>query len=787
MRVTIAIGAVAAAMIMAAVPAWAQAAPRGTRGAGLAADRPQAAHGTHLARRPARDRKVIIIVADTATWGDYTSEHAPFLRHWLRQGAVGLMNTRVQGVPSPAAAYLTLGAGSRASAEQDLSLAELAVNHDERCGDRSGRDLFRARMGRDLREGIGYLGLPSVLAENAQAAYPLRLGLLGEALRNAGLVAAAVGNADGLDSYRRQVVTIVMDETGRVPLGDVGAHSALRAAPSAVPQTDYAALRRAFERVLPRASVIAVETGDLSRLAQASSLFMPAAMARRRLEAVERMDSFVRYVARRMAGHPWRLYLVTPSAMALASQRADVLTPVAVWGEGICPGLLTSPTTRRAGVVANIDLAPTMLRFLLVPVPPEAVGRPMEAASRANGAPLQDLLALQQQQQRLEASRPYVLDRAAVIIVALLALTALLLILAGPASSGLLVTLRAAGLLILAFPLAALVVPAQAFASPALVLLLIAGVTVIAALVARALGHWDAPWAWLAGGFSLALLADTILGGKGLVESSVLGYSVTVGSRYYGLGNEFGGALIAAAPLAIAGGLGSRHPSRGQSAILALALTCVVIILGHPSMGTNLGIAVPAALGFGLTMLGMSSARRKWRHRVIAAVAAAAALVAILVANRLVDAAHQTHIGLALEAARRGGLAEMMEAFSRRMDRNLMLVRHSSATWLLVSALAVLASAAMGRSRALSEVAGERSAFAAALVGASVASAVAFFVNDSGVAAAAWGFVVIAGALMYVVFDWRLRQGGLTREPYVSARPRISEPEPIGPAQERLT
>jgi len=764
MRVIIAIAAVAAMMPVLAWPAQAQ-----------------------VARQSAHDRKVIIIVADTATWREYTSEHAPFIRHWLRECAVGLMNTRVQGVPTPAAAYLTLGASSRAAAEADPELAELALNYDERYGDRSGGDLFRGRMGRDLHQGIGYLGLPSVLAENGQAMYPLRLGLLGQALRDAGLQAAAVGNADASDGYRRQIAAIVMDHTGRVPFGDVGADTLARATRSAVPQTDYAALRAAFERALRRASVIAVETGDLSRLAEESGLFMPNALARLRLEAVGRIDPFMRYVVGRMTGHPWRLYLVTPSAVATPSQRADVLTPVAAWGEGIPRGLLTSPTTRCAGVVANIDLALSVLRFLDVPVPPEAVGRPMEVAPAASGQALQYVVALQEQQRRLEASRPYVLDRAVVIIVAVFVLAGLLLILGGPVSSGLLSALREAGLLILAFPLAALVVPAQVSASSAVVLLLIVGVTVIAAFAARALGRWAPPWAWLAGGFSLALLADSTLAGKGLVESSVLGYSVTVGSRYYGLGNELGGGVIAAAPLAIAGWLGSRRPSRGQSAILAVALACAVLILGHPNMGTNLGIAVPAALGFALTILAMSSARIGWRHVVIAIIAAAVALVVVVAVNRAVSGAHQTHIGLAVEAIRRGGLGHVTEAFSRRMERNLMLVRHSSATWLLVSALVVMVGAAMGRSRALSEVAGERSALAAALIGVSVASAVAFFVNDSGVAAAAWGFAVIAGALMYIVFDWRLRQGGMTRDGYASARRRITEAAPTQPQPERVT
>jgi hypothetical protein len=137
------------------------------------------------------------------------------------------------------------------------------------------------------------------------------------------------------------------------------------------------------------------------------------------------------------------------------------------------------------------------------------------------------------------------------------------------------------------------------------------------------------------------------------------------------------------------------------------------------------------------------------------------AVAVVLAINWPGAGANPTHIGLAIKSILRGGLPEMAQIFSRRMARNLVLVRHSSTTWILVSALIVAAGSVAGRSRALSEQAQRNPLLGGALVGAAVASAVAFFVNDAGVAAAAWGFAVIAGTLMYAVFDWRLRQGGI--------------------------
>src|SRR5690606_15289403 len=49
------------------------------------------------------------------------------------------------------------------------------------------------------------------------------------------------------------------------------------------------------------------------------------------------------------------------------------------------PGLLTSSTTRRTGMISNIDLAPTLLDRMGAEVPDEMMGRPMKVVTGNNG------------------------------------------------------------------------------------------------------------------------------------------------------------------------------------------------------------------------------------------------------------------------------------------------------------------------------------------------------------------------------------------------------------------
>lgn len=711
---------------------------------------------------PARDRKVIIIVADTATWEEYASPSAPFLREWLERCAVGLMNARTAGRGTPAAAYLTLGASSRVAAEYDPGLAQVALDYGEPYEGCTAQTVLLARTGTRLPPGaVAYLGLPSVQRENEEAMYPLRLGLLGQALRQAGLKAAAIGNADLPDEYGRQIAGLVMDEAGIVPLGDVGPRMDARAPECEPPvMTDYDNLMRAFAAVIGEASVIAVETGDLSRISQRLDLLTPKRMEQERRAAIARMDGFVRRVVGMMSGRPWRLYLVTPRALFIPGERQVLLTPIAAWGEGIAPGLLTGPSTRRPGVVANVDLAPSVLQYLGVSTPPEAVGRPMTVTAARGGDAVAHTMRLEREQERIEEGRPYVLQRASALIVAVFTVIAVLLILAGPIPPGVMAGLREVAGLVMAFPLAALIVPGSAASDPLLVFLMMLAVTVALYAGFRALRGWAPLWAWLAGAFAVVLCAD-LVSGQNLVLRSLLSYSAAVGARYYGLGNELGGVLLAAVPLALAGWLGVREASRGRRLIAVVILAGVVIIIGYPAAGANFGIAIPAALGYGLTALGLYQRQLKARHVFIAVAIAVAAALAVAAANWLIGGQGRSHIGRAVEAVQRGGVVEMMTIFGRRAAFNWTLARHSIATWVLVSALAVLAGATLGRGRALLEQAQAGSPLAAALMGAGIASAASFILNDSGVLAAAWGFALIAAAVTHVTFDWRLRQGGM--------------------------
>jgi len=152
--------------------------------------------------------RLLIVVVDKVTWHDLLAEEvrAPTLRRLAQEGAPGMMCVRAaRGFGGE---YATLGAGSRAGSKLDpvtrTSAEANAFQATERVGGVDAARAFRARTGWATDgNAIVHLGIGELLQQNEDASYPLQLGLLGAALRRAGIRVAVIGNADTADALHR--------------------------------------------------------------------------------------------------------------------------------------------------------------------------------------------------------------------------------------------------------------------------------------------------------------------------------------------------------------------------------------------------------------------------------------------------------------------------------------------------------------------------------------------------------------------------------------------------------
>ena len=118
--------------------------------------------------------------------------------------------------------------------------------------------------------------------------------------------------------------------------------------------------------------------------------------------------------------------------------------------------------------------------------------------------------------------------------------------------------------------------------------------------------------------------------GARLIKGSPLGYDVISGARFYGIGNEYMGALVGAACI---GGacLIERFVRYGRWVVwgVLLCLAVVLSVLALPWWGANVGGAVSAFAAFGILAMLVTMHSITWR-RVVAMTAVLAVLLAAI-------------------------------------------------------------------------------------------------------------------------------------------------------------
>ncbi|MGH2661085.1 MAG: hypothetical protein ACRDHS_15880, partial [Actinomycetota bacterium] len=249
------------------------------------------------------------------------------------------------------------------------------------------------------------------------------------------------------------------------------------------------------------------------------------------------------------------LVIVVAAAPTKAmQQRGDTVTPVVLaqgapeelLDGGSGPAGLTSRTTRRAGLVSNVDIAPTVLHFLGVPIPAGMIGAPIRAA----GEPPTDL-----HRRYLEYRRVVEPVGFAGLALALASLVGGLAVVFGPwrPSPRLARWVAVAGLASVALMVAMLPVSLlPAYAWPAAVAALAAAAAALTATALRLEGARPRVAVTVVAVVGLILVVlDGVLGWpSGLTP--LLGGSALEGERFFGLGNTFAGFVLAGVVLGAA-------------------------------------------------------------------------------------------------------------------------------------------------------------------------------------------------------------------------------------------
>ncbi len=734
--------------------------------------------------------QVILLTLDKITLRDLLCHAGPELKAILERSAVALMNVNTAGNPGTDSGYLTLGAGSRLLGNWTTGQA---FNREESLSGEGTVEALYCRHTGKTKSPLGeilHLYSGALQRLNEQRPYPASVGALGEALSNAGLGVAVLGNADN-GSPKRQVVTIAMDKAGNVPYGDVSA--ALLQERADLPfgrGCDPGAYLRVFKSLQQKASFFVVEWGDTNRL-DGYLERLPAERRGALLQAsLLQLDQFLKGI-RPCLDKGASLLFVTPSPPNTAFAAGQRLTPVVWYNPGSAQaGFLTSATTRRPGLLTNLDIAPSVLQCLGVNTSTFFFGAPLEVVPEKNH--LQKLLALAERIARIHNQRPAIIKG--------YILAQIILLVGGLA--GLIyrfkptVILRPGLYALLFFPLALLLAPSLPFFPAGLLYinaLALLALTVLLTAGTLLFFRKLLPLFTFTGILVFVLLTIDLCLGAPLNSRSFLGYDPVGGARFYGLGNEFMGILIGAFILGFGSLfslvsrpegfclLGYKIPRRPgvvlMTRLFILLSFFVLFLLASPRFGANFGGAVTAGVALAVTLGGMLALLRQEGYSLLPGgcrqdkgsgpapflfpqkiiLLAGFGLVTAAFIYFLNTASHAdavvSHVGRTWELVRSHGWQELFNVAQRKMEMNLKLLRYSlwsRVFFLFIFLITLLYFYPVGLTR---QIFRDEPGFKLALGGIIAGSLTAFFVNDSGVVAAATTMLYGALPLLLLCFQ----------------------------------
>jgi hypothetical protein len=726
--------------------------------------------------KPAGARKVLIVGIPGLTWDDLRAANAPTIRTLASGGLVGNVSVRVSN--NLADAYGTLGAGARVETDPTAGWAfdpdELAQllplpppELDGMAGQPAGaiRVVGISRL-RKINDARGFGAKPGLLADNL-----LKRGRVTAALGNADTSAAALPPSlpapdDEKDheaveepdpSIHREVALSAMNGEGIVQKGEVG-RALLEPDPTAPYRiaTSLVALGQVFPGVWNASDLVVVETGDTARADAWSVGLQPAEAEEWRADAVRRADRQLQLLLATVDRSNTMVIVLAPTTPGGPRARGQ-LRPVIVNGPGVSPGLATSDSTRRIGLITLPDLTATIARQMGVAGSRFADGRSIKVVPGHDRVDmLVDMNARAVTHDRLRT------PVSVLVWVVQLAIYLVVIgqLLKGSASRWVEFALACS----MAFPLASFVslTPLwRAGTVPSAVG--IVGCTLVLGVGAVLLGrivHLGAALLILSA-TAVFLVADMILGASAQLDS-IFGYTSVAAGRFYGLGN-LGFAILAASALLLAGMIADRG-GRLSPLMAVVVILIVSVAIGHPALGDDVGgtlTMAPTITIFCFRAFGKGKLPKK------AVVIAIAGAVLMVLAFGAVDlarpAANRTHLGDFLTTTLHDPFSAWL-VIKRKAGLALALAVKNSWALVALAAVAVLVflrrRAAFGWKDMIQDHPGLR----AGLDGLVVAAVIGSLVNDSGVA--------IAGMMLSIAAPWALlvaadlmRMGSTSGEP----------------------
>ena len=680
----------------------------------------------------AEEGKVIYISMNRANIKDL--QRIPILKEKLsKSGYIGLMNTRGDQGNDDARSYASIGAGCRANVVNNEAISFENLNDEN-------SKIYKASTGENPK-GINNLAINKSINNNIESgSYGSTLGLLGQTLSDNNKKVALLGNSDIVENNQlkkiRNTGLICMDTSGRVDSGNVDNITVKDLNMPYGLRTDYDKLTADTKTYYKSSDALFVELGDTYRLDEYKLNLNENTYNKTRKQIYFYINTYLKEVFN-MIGENDVVYIVSESPSTLDYNNKRRLAPVIKFSDNK-KGLLESATTRRDGIIANLDLGVDILSEF--DLKNEAmIGRTLNNIEKDDN--INYLTSQYEKIVSINNIRATVVNTFVGIVSAswVIAMLALLCKDKLPHKEKIFVILKELIKLGLIMPLTLLLSPIFNFKSQ---LGLVSGVvtmTILLYLSGRLLfKDNDIKQMGYYAFLTIALIVLDSIIGTPLMKNCIMSYDAIVGARYYGVGNEYEGVTIASAVFALSVLLNYKKIPKWFTIVLSVV---ILITSAFPSMGANVGGAISECIAYLLFIMLIFDVKLDFKKIMILGLSAI--VLVLIFAGLDLMLGMESHLGVFTQQILQEGPQAIFNTFGRKISMNLKLAKSSVWVNILLVGIAVIGIFIFRPSKHMKNISNKYPMIFKGFIASMVGSLITLLVNDSGIVAAATASIYI--------------------------------------------
>ena len=657
-----------------------------------------------------------------------------------KRGYMGLMNTRGDQGSDDRKSFASMGAGKRAntSSESYINFKELT--------DENGV-FYKSATGKDPKK-INDISINKSLNENKEyGEYGATLGSLGQTLADNNIKVSVLGNSDTIQDGKikenRNFCLMAMDNYGRVEDGNI---DNINIEDNTMPfgiRTDYDKLTEQTKSFYKNKDILFVDLGDTYRLDQYKDVLNDNTYSKMKKGIYDNISKYLESVFN-MVGDNDVVYIASAFPSRLANSNKQLVSPIIKF-KGNQKGLLSSATTRRNGVVANIDVGVDILNEFGLKND-AMVGRSYSLIQHDNN--IKFLTDQLEKMATVFSIRSDVIK----VFVGIISISWIIGIIAIlfknriPNKDKVFVLLKEFIKLGIIMPVAFLLAPIFNFKTPILMATGVVITTVGLYLLGRVLFKDDLKQMGFFALLTISVIVVDCIFGTYLMKNNIMSYDAMIGARYYGVGNEYEGVSVASPIFAFAILLNYNKKLPKWSIIIASIV--ILITSAYPTMGANVGGAISQTAAYLLFIMLIFNVKLDFKKVILIGVSVIG--VVLLFAFMDIVSGSKSHLGLFVQQILLNGPGTIIQTFARKIGMNVKLAQTSIWVNILLAGLFAIAMSMIKPPKPFRMIQKEYPMIFKGFIASMVGCIVTLLVNDSGIVAAATASIYVLIPLIII-------------------------------------